>query len=121
MSYLFAPVWVLLLSMPVVSTLSSSQRLSKETLVDVALDLGRPPVLHERKPGDRKVSRRKLKAAELTQEELLGRSGQCFIASFRVTTQRFMPPTTSECKYMWMIFDSFLVQLFAFICQRSVV
>ena len=49
--------------MPVVSTLSSSQRLSKETLVDVALDLGRPPVLHERKPGDREVSRRKLKAS----------------------------------------------------------
>ena len=41
--------------------------------MDVALDLGLPPVLHERKPGAREVSRRELVSAdELTQEELLG-------------------------------------------------
>lgn len=45
---------------------------AKETLVDVALDLGVPPVLHERKAGAREVSRRELRADELTQEELLG-------------------------------------------------
>ncbi|CAL1140140.1 unnamed protein product [Cladocopium goreaui] len=44
--------------------------LNPETLVDVALDLGVPPVLHERKAGAREVSRRELRADELTQEEL---------------------------------------------------
>eukprot|EP00435_Cladocopium_sp_Y103_P000117 s3282_g1.t1 len=44
-----------------------------ETLVDVALDLGLPPVLHERKPGAHganEVTRREVRADELTEEEL---------------------------------------------------
>eukprot|EP00438_Fugacium_kawagutii_P005309 Skav231739 [mRNA] locus=scaffold638:212256:216236:- [translate_table: standard] len=47
----------------------------KETLVDVALDLGVPPVLHERNLQDNEVAIRELDAADITQEELLVRLG----------------------------------------------
>ena len=49
--------------------------------MDVALDLGVPPVLHERKAGAREVSRRELRADELTQEELLG--GAMFLPALK--------------------------------------
>ena len=67
-----------------------SLHFAKETLVDVALDLGLPPVLHERKPGDHEVTLRELDAAELTQEELLGTGYSCWSNSISYYRESFM-------------------------------
>ena len=77
---------VLKVSTSHVTTWSNCFTLAEETLVDVALDLGLPPVLHERNPGDHEVTVRELDAAEITQEELLGHSLQFTVVSINHMT-----------------------------------